>query len=80
MMKAILLAGLLVPGAALAAQPAASSGKKTDGMICREIGVTGSRLDTQRVCMTRQQWEDSRRDARQTIEQAQTHQGNPKGG
>jgi hypothetical protein len=79
MNKAILLAALLIPGAAIADQLATSQDKKPGGMICREMGVTGSRLDTKRVCMTRQQWEDSRREARQDFEQAETHQANPKG-
>jgi hypothetical protein len=79
MNKAILLAALLIPGAALAIGPASSQDKKPGGMICREMGVTGSRLDTKRVCMTREQWDDARRDARDAVEQAQTRQTNPKG-
>ncbi|MEA3004083.1 MAG: hypothetical protein QOH81_2871 [Sphingomonadales bacterium] len=78
MKKALLLALVLIPSVALAAGE--KQDKKRDGLICREMGETGSRLGTKRVCMSREQWEQNRRDAREATEQAQSRQWNPKGG
>ncbi|HEX4737854.1 MAG TPA: hypothetical protein VH331_09855 [Allosphingosinicella sp.] len=80
MKTAALLCLVLIPGIALAAGNAGGKqDKKHDGLICRDVAETGSRLSSERVCMTKEQWEESRREARQTIERAQTQQTNPKG-
>jgi nicotinamide mononucleotide (NMN) deamidase PncC len=72
---------LLVPGIAFAAgNDQGKQDKKHDGMICRDLDTTGSRLETRRVCMTREQWEQQRHDARELIDRAQNQQTNPKGG
>jgi nicotinamide mononucleotide (NMN) deamidase PncC len=80
MKKALLLALVLVPSVALAGGAGEKQDKKRDGLICREMAETGSRLSTKRVCMTREQWDQSRRETRETIERAQTRQTNPTGG
>ncbi|HEY1606242.1 MAG TPA: hypothetical protein VGF77_11680 [Allosphingosinicella sp.] len=81
MNKAVLLCLALIPSVAVAAGNAGDKqDKKHGGLICREIDTTGSRLESQRICMTREQWEQQRRDARETIDRAQTQQNNPKGG
>jgi hypothetical protein len=79
-LKALLsTAAILLPGAALAAgSDTGKQDKKHDGLICRDIAETGSRLSSKRICMTKDQWEASRRDARDAIDR--THQTNPKGG
>lgn len=41
-------------------------------VICRSQRAPGSRLRGERVCATRQQWADQRRQDRQLIEKAQT--------
>jgi hypothetical protein len=80
MKKAALLGLVLVPAVALAAGNAGDKpDKKHDGIICRDVAETGSRLSSQRICMTKDQWEASRRDARQAVDQAQTRQNNLKG-
>ena len=79
MKKAVFLGLALIPAVALAANAGDKQDKKRDGLICRESLETGSRLSSKRVCMTREQWEASRRDAREAIEQAQIRQTNPKG-
>jgi len=80
MKTAALLCLALIPAAAIAAGNAGDKqDKKRDGLICREIDTTGSRLETQRICMTKEQWEQSRRDARNFTSEAQTRQTNPKG-
>jgi hypothetical protein len=81
-LKALLLtAAILLPGVAFAADPGTGKqDKKHEGLVCRDLDETGSRLSSKRICMTKEQWEQSRRDARQAIDQAQTRQTNPKGG
>ena len=41
-------------------------------VVCERQQETGSRLSTDRVCMTRSQWAEQRRLARQEIDKAQT--------
>jgi hypothetical protein len=80
-MKTMLaIAAILVSGSALAEPPHAKPEKKGTDMICRDADEIGTRLASHRICMTRDQWEQSRRDARQTVDHAQTSQTNPKGG
>jgi hypothetical protein len=81
MKKAVFACLALVPSMLLAAgAPAAKpQDKKGDGLVCREVEETGSRLSSQRVCMTREQWEASRRAARDAVSQAQMQQINPCG-
>ena len=40
--------------------------------ICQDIPELGSRLAKKRICATRQEWEDKRRQDRETTEKAQT--------
>ena len=40
-------------------------------MVCQRVEVLGSRLAVKKVCMTRSQWDDSRRQDRQAVEKAQ---------
>lgn len=80
MTKALWLCMALIPSMALAA--GTSTGKqekKGSDMICRTQDVTGSRLESKRVCMTRDQWEQSRRMMREEIEKGQNNQIPPKG-
>jgi hypothetical protein len=50
-------------------------------LICQKLELIGSRLAVKKVCLTRSQWEDSRRQDRQAVERAQaspcvlTHNG-----
>jgi invasion protein IalB len=46
-----------------------------DPVICEKEEVTGSRLATRKVCMTRSQWEDARRQDRMGLEKVQTERG-----
>src|SRR4051812_26947037 len=62
MNKAVLLGLLLIPGSAWAGTSSENpKEKKGDGLICRDVAETGSRLAGHRVCMTREQWELARR-------------------
>jgi hypothetical protein len=73
---AFVLASLLLPGAAMA--ETASTAKK-DKLICVKQNPTGSRLGATRVCMTKDQWADHKRQTQQDIERRQTTQVNPQG-
>jgi hypothetical protein len=50
-------------------------------IVCQKIEMIGSRLSVKKVCMTRSQWADSRRQDREAVERAQaspcvlTHNG-----
>jgi nicotinamide mononucleotide (NMN) deamidase PncC len=79
-MKNALWLGLaLIPSVALAGNADQKQEKKGDGLVCRDVAQTGSRLSSTRVCMSREQWEATRREARQLTEQAQLRQTNPSG-
>ena len=78
---------LAVPTAADQAQPKANAYDPSE-RICEKITEVGSRLAVKRVCMTRAQWEERRRDDRDAVDQAQrspnvgcstinTHSGTP---
>ena len=73
-----LAAGAAEPPAAPGAQvnvdgqrPLSGAGNPNQ-VICRSQNVPGSRLRSQRVCATRQQWNEQRRTDRELIEKAQT--------
>jgi hypothetical protein len=48
-----------------------------DKVICQTVGVTGSRLNTKRICLTAEQWRQSRREMKQDLETAQKIPGMP---
>lgn len=60
-------------------QPAAKT-QDPDQIICEKQEVVGSRIATQRICMTRSQWADQRRSERMDLERAQTQRGCTKNG
>jgi hypothetical protein len=58
----------LSPAIAQAATKAADPNQK----ICQVITPVGSRLATKKVCATRAEWEDKKRQDREATEKAQT--------
>jgi hypothetical protein len=69
--------------AAPAAQPAQQNVQRTldpNEIICEKQSVVGSRLAHRKVCLTRAQWDDTRRQDRQEVEKAQTQRGMSGGG
>jgi invasion protein IalB len=78
----LLSASLAATSAAVSAQQqpqaqpqAAGSGLNPNEVICEKQDVTGSRLAHRKVCMTRSQWEDTRRQDRSAVEKVQTERG-----
>ena len=78
-MKLVLALAAMSAASAVDPAPRHNPTKSPNDMICREQEVSGSRLDVRRVCMTRLQWGEQRRGARESLERAQTQQVNPKG-
>ena len=83
MRKVIMLACLVaISGPALANDKTDKSAKKQldpNRIICRSEEEIGSRLQTQRTCMTAMQWADVEREQRRTVERVQQYkpaQGN----
>lgn len=46
-------------------------------MLCRSIAEMGTRLNRQRICKTRAEWAEERRQQRQNIDQNQTNRRGP---
>lgn len=85
MKKSLFCFALLLSGTALA-EPAPTSpngagaaAPDPNQMVCRTVRETGSMLGRSRICMTRAQWEEQRRQTRQNIDRAQTTRTNPGG-
>lgn len=75
MNKIVFFGALLISTAAAAQAPsgaASTDGPDPNQRVCRNLGETGSRLARTRVCLTRAQWEERRRETRQNVERAQT--------
>ena len=71
-MKTLFILALLMPAAAIAQEP----GRDPNELICRATGEIGTRLARTRTCKTRAQWEELRREQRNSLDRAQTRQVN----
>lgn len=84
MKKVLFFGALFLSAAAMAQAPSRSASKSgsydPNQTICRTIGETGSRLARSRVCMTRAQWDERRREARENVERGQINRRNDGGG
>lgn len=79
MLKSIIVTGVLCAAAAASAQTARSTSGSGSAaadddnrVICRTISRTESRLSRERVCKTRAEWAEMRRETRSAIDRAQT--------
>lgn len=68
------MAGLALSSAPVLAQAAPNPAPRSESkqVICEKQEVIGSRLATRRVCKTRAEWEEQKRNDRQDLERAQT--------
>jgi hypothetical protein len=73
MKKLIIVSAALVSGAAFAQAPSRAPAADDDpsGTICRIITETGSRLNRSRVCKTRAEWAEWRREMRENTDRTQ---------
>ena len=65
------LAGALLAMPAVAEQPAGKKTPDPNEKVCESIRMIGSRLAVKRICATRAEWADRRRQERDVIDQAQ---------
>ena len=75
--KAFALLGALVSCLLIAAAPVSSQKpvqRDQNAKLCQVITPVGSRLATKKVCATRAEWEDKKRQDREAVEKAQTLQ------
>lgn len=56
-------------------QPGAVKSVSQTEIVCEKIEVLGSRLAVKRVCMSRADWAQRKKDDREAVEQAQTQRG-----
>ena len=79
-----LMLGMLIGACALPAMAQEAAPPKPapdpNKVICEKEEVLGSRLATRRVCMTRAQWAERKREDRSTVERSQTQQCVTQGG
>ena len=78
-MKAIYLLAACALTAPSAAMAGAGDADKSDKMICKTQKETGSRLGGKKICMTKSQWDEHRRNTQADIERSQTQQVNKQG-
>jgi len=70
---------LVIALAMMAGEPASSTAPSKaekvnkDGLVCKKEAVVGSRMKT-RVCLTPEQWEQRKNDARDELDAAQRNQ------
>ena len=60
--------------------PATKTVDNPNEIVCQKEEVTGSRIASKRVCMTRAQWAQRQTDDRAEIERVQTQRGCTKNG
>lgn len=70
-----LLMSLILLQAATATSPSgpATPAPAKEKLVCKSLKVTGSRLDTQRVCATKRQWDVAEQEIQETIRDRQDH-------
>ncbi len=69
---ALCCAGPVLAAPAASPAPAAEPAEEGSERICRVQNTIGSRLGAKRVCLTREEWRQQRRDHREETERAQT--------
>lgn len=72
---ALLVAGGISAGVHAAPSDQAAAEKvdqDSTKKICRSMGETGSRLKVTKVCMTKAEWDEQRRQQRMAVEHGQT--------
>ena len=66
-----LAAALLIGSLALAEEPRAKKALDPNEKVCEKITIVGSRLATRKVCATRAEWADYKRQDRDALDKAQ---------
>jgi len=75
MKKVMLVSGILIATAGFAQESGPvvvnAPSNNPNQRICQAVAETGSRLGRARICRTRAEWDQERREARQNVEQSQ---------
>lgn len=83
-MKKLVILSAVLMGTPIMAEPTLSPTNAAvpnpNEMICRSVRDTGSRVARTRVCMTRAQWSQQRREHQFDVENAQTRRSLPSEG
>ena len=66
-----LFAAMAIGSAALADEPSSKQARDPNEKVCEKITIVGSRLATRRVCATRAEWADYRRQDRDALDKSQ---------
>ena len=74
---ALALAAVIPLSAPLAAPTQSKTAYDANERVCESIPVLGSRLAKRRICATRAEWEEQRRQDRQAVDQIQKQIGGP---
>ena len=74
-LAALALPLMCAPAMASDPRPAPQKAHDPNEVVCEKQEVSGSRLQSRRVCMTRAQWADLRLQDRQEIEKVQVQRG-----
>ena len=75
--RKLALLGTLVSSLLIAAQPISAQGptqRDQNAKVCEIVIPVGSRLATKKICATRAEWDDKRRQDREAVEKAQVVQ------
>lgn len=75
--KAFGLAGVLVASSLVSAPAMSAQGpiqRDQNAKVCEIVIPVGSRLATKKICATRAEWDDKRRQDREAVEKAQVVQ------
>lgn len=80
-MRKLLIVALLATAAtsAIAKKPEEKKPLDPNEMVCRTEPLIGTRLQTQKTCMTRSQWEQYQQDIRRTVQRVQDFKPNQGG-
>ena len=72
-MMTLTIAILLYAQATTTPQPATTPSTNDDAkVVCKSIKITGSRLQSKRVCGTKRQWELMRRESEEQVRESQS--------
>ena len=74
---ALALSATVPISAPIAAQTQPKTAYDPNERVCESIPVLGSRLAKRRICATRAEWEEQRRQDRQAVDQIQKQIGGP---
>ncbi len=77
---AVLAPVAVIAPVSAASTPQAAEAKQKERRICRRSMITGTRVGTQRICMTQREWDENEDEQRGELRRFQDRQVCTKGG